>query len=221
MRRPEVLAKTEAPEAAQDVRETPVKEDPSPVQAVGAWALDTETSLARLFSLYESDSAIKALYGEEQAGIVSFRARTGIVRFFQRPFRASLKGLEDSPGGHAVVVGSYGEGFVVSDAAGNPVEVSLEDFEKRFSGGLVWLIPEKVWINRIGLGDEGPMVNWIQDVLADGGYNLVQDGVYGPRTAETIKRFQTDFGVRADGVAGPTTIGLMYQLAKHLPELSD
>ncbi|ACL06817.1 Peptidoglycan-binding domain 1 protein [Desulfatibacillum aliphaticivorans] len=216
-------AKTPEAPAVQPVPEVKKEAPPAsePVRTVGAWALDTETSLAKLFSLYESNPRIKALYGDEQAGIVSFRARAEVVKFFQRPFRASLKGLEDSQGGHAVVVGSFSDGFVVSDAAGNLVEVSLDDFEKRFSGGLVWLIPEKLWINRIGLGDKGPLVNWIQDVLIHGGYSLSKDGVYGPRTSKAIKSFQTDFGIRADGVAGPTTIGLMYQLAQHLPELSD
>lgn len=219
---PMVEASEPEPPAALPVVQMEEKTpEPEPVRTVGAWALDTETSLAKLFSLYESNAGIKALYGDEQAGIVSFRARAEVVKFFQRPFRASLKGLEDSQGGHAVVVGSFSGGFVVSDAAGNPVEVSLDDFEKRFSGGLVWLIPEKLWINRIGLGDKGPLVNWIQDVLIHGGYSLSKDGVYGPRTSQAIKSFQTDFGIRADGVAGPTTIGLMYQLAQHLPELSD
>ncbi|MBI9076451.1 MAG: AAA family ATPase [Desulfatibacillum sp.] len=197
------------------------KPEAPPVLAVGAWALDAETSLARLFILYESDPELQAAYGEEQAGIVSFRARGDIVGFFQRPFRASLKGLDDAQGGHAVVVGSFPGGFLVSDSAGNLVEVSKQDFEERYSGGLVWLIPEKLWINRINTGMKGALVNWIQEVLAEGRYALVQDGVFGPQTARAIKGFQTDFGIRADGVAGPSTIGLMYQLARRLPELSD
>ena len=211
------------PQPKAEVLESPVaeKSQTAPVQAVGSWALDTETSLARLFSLYESDSELKAAYGEEQAGIVSFRAKSDIAGFFQRPFRASLNGLDDSQGGHAVVVGSFSGGFVVSDGAGNPVEVSLQDFEARYSGGLVWLIPEKLWINRVGLGAKGPLVNWMQEVLVDGGYSLAKDGVYGPRTAKAVKRFQSDFGIRADGVAGPSTIGLMYQLSGRLPELSE
>ncbi len=206
-----------APEA-ETPPATPEIQTP-PVQEVGGWSLDAEASLARLFSLYGADQELQTVFKEEQAGIVSFRASGEIIRFFRRPFRASIRGLGNSPGGHAVVQGTLAQGYILSDAAGNMVEVSLPDFEALFSGGLVWLIPEKLWINRISSGMKGPMVTWVQEVLIEAGYVLDQDGVCGPQTSRAIKSFQRDFGMRADGVAGPSTIGLLYQLADRLPEV--
>lgn len=52
----------------------------------------------------------------------------------------------------------------------------------------------------------GDDVKEVQQQLEDVGYGpLTADGVYGPNTASTVKRFQADQGLTADGVVGPKT----------------
>ena len=41
--------------------------------------------------------------------------------------------------------------------------------------------------------------------LADLGYQLPDDGLYGPTTAEQVRQFQRDRRLRSDGVFGPVT----------------
>jgi peptidoglycan hydrolase-like protein with peptidoglycan-binding domain len=48
-------------------------------------------------------------------------------------------------------------------------------------------------------------VTELQQVMTDLGYDGPIDGVYGEATTEGVKKMQTDLGVTADGVYGPTT----------------
>lgn len=54
-------------------------------------------------------------------------------------------------------------------------------------------------------GTSGPDVRDLQTVLAALGYPLRCDGVFGPATADAVRRFQSDRGLTADGVVGPAT----------------
>jgi hypothetical protein len=54
-------------------------------------------------------------------------------------------------------------------------------------------------------GSRGEAVLALQRDLAALGYSLDADGAYGPGTAEAVRRFQTDHGLQADGIAGPQT----------------
>lgn len=176
--------------------------------------LDDEKSLARLFSLYCDDPRLAAVVGPSQPGIVSFRTDVEHVRKFLRPFRAGFFAKDNGPDGHVVVTRVTATGFLVSSLEKYQKEISTQEFEADFSGALVWLIPEKLWASRVYAGMQGPLVQWVQETLDSAGYNLVMDGVYGPRTARAVRFFQKDFGIRADGVAGPSTIRLLYQISQ-------
>ena len=51
------------------------------------------------------------------------------------------------------------------------------------------------------IGSRGAMVKQIQKAL-----HLVQDGIYGPITAEAVRVFQAENGLKVDGVVGPATL---------------
>lgn len=56
----------------------------------------------------------------------------------------------------------------------------------------------------------GADVEQVQRQLEDVGYGpLTVDGVYGPKTADAVKRFQRDQGLTADGIVGPQTRGAL------------
>lgn len=54
-------------------------------------------------------------------------------------------------------------------------------------------------------GSRGESVKWLQYELTSKGYPLAIDGIYGPKTTEMVRKFQTD--VFVDGVVGPDTLG--------------
>ena len=53
-------------------------------------------------------------------------------------------------------------------------------------------------------GSRGESVKWLQWELTDRGYTVAIDGIYGPKTTEAVKSFQSDMFV--DGVVGKLTL---------------
>jgi len=63
-------------------------------------------------------------------------------------------------------------------------------------------------------GDEGEDVEALQNDLAALGYLIETiDGKYGPQMSAAVSAFQADYGLTADGKAGPNTLGLMADIA--------
>jgi 3D (Asp-Asp-Asp) domain-containing protein len=65
------------------------------------------------------------------------------------------------------------------------------------------------------IGDEGEAVAELQKRLHNLGYypaNL--DGIFGPVTERSVRQFQKDEGILADGIAGPQTFGALYSTGK-------
>ena len=54
-------------------------------------------------------------------------------------------------------------------------------------------------------GDSGVAVRELQEALAQRGYSLEVDGVFGPSTEAAVREFQTRQGLEADGIAGLST----------------
>ncbi|MEV0431195.1 D-Ala-D-Ala carboxypeptidase family metallohydrolase [Micromonospora sp. NPDC050495] len=71
------------------------------------------------------------------------------------------------------------------------------------------------WTRNLYQGRSGEDVRQLQIRVAGwAAYgNIVRiDGRYGPETAGAVKRFQSAYGLRADGIAGPQTFAKIYNL---------
>lgn len=60
-------------------------------------------------------------------------------------------------------------------------------------------------------GNEGPDVVELQNELIAAGFNVRVDGDFGDHTDEAVKAFQTQKGLKADGVVGETTWAALLQ----------
>ncbi|MEV8285058.1 MULTISPECIES: D-Ala-D-Ala carboxypeptidase family metallohydrolase [Streptomyces] len=71
------------------------------------------------------------------------------------------------------------------------------------------------WSGTLSQGSSGAAVTQLQIRVAGHAGNgavLAIDGAYGPATAAAVKRFQSAYGLAADGVAGPATFNKIYEL---------
>lgn len=61
--------------------------------------------------------------------------------------------------------------------------------------------------HRFSIGDRGPEVEWIQQRLNIlNGFDVDEDGIFGPATRAAVIEFQRLHGLVADGVVGPKTM---------------
>ena len=81
---------------------------------------------------------------------------------------------------------------------GNHVIMALENGVTRLNP-----YPEPAGSIKKGLSGNG--VKWLQYELAEAGYNVKIDGVFGPKTEDALKDFQKVCRIAIDGVAGPVT----------------
>ncbi|MBY7142791.1 C40 family peptidase [Virgibacillus sp. NKC19-3] len=63
----------------------------------------------------------------------------------------------------------------------------------------------EVSIGLVSTGDRGESVSEVQSTLNDKGYNLNEDGIFGPNTDGAVKDFQEDRGLLVDGIVGSET----------------
>ena len=78
---------------------------------------------------------------------------------------------------------------------------------------LALFTPQVQAAEKLKKGSKGAEVLQLQSALKNLGYSITVDGSYGNGTMNTVKTFQKQHGLKADGVAGVQTLGLLYALA--------
>lgn len=64
---------------------------------------------------------------------------------------------------------------------------------------------DKGYMPTLRKGDRGEAVRNMQSFLTYRGYTLVLDGIFGPKTDEAVKAFQSERNIDVDGIVGPVT----------------
>ncbi len=73
-------------------------------------------------------------------------------------------------------------------------------------------LPEAASARTMKKGSRGADVKTLQTALKDQGfYSGKIDGIYGRKTVNAVKAYQRKNGLKADGVAGPKTLGKLYE----------
>jgi len=97
------------------------------------------------------------------------------------------------------------------------VEARLENLEQEHDGDY-YELGNPLWMpggryNMIRPRDEGSDVVWLQKKLHQlGEYNGAVDGVYSNITRRAVEQFQHRHNLDVDGVVGPQTRSMIYQL---------
>ena len=75
--------------------------------------------------------------------------------------------------------------------------------------------------NYLQIGDRGEKVKEMQKQLEAVGFpcgNTGADGIFGEKTQEAVKKFQEVYGLNADGLAGPATLGKLNEIYMRVPK---
>src|SRR6056297_3353704 len=78
------------------------------------------------------------------------------------------------------------------------------------------LLSANVQAVNIEKGDRGIEVKKVQKLLAELGYNIKTDSIYGYRTREIVKDFQFNNGLSVDGIVGKNTYKLLKKTAEDI-----
>ena len=98
----------------------------------------------------------------------------------------------------------WGAGFRTEDAM--HFEVSDETIRKWHASGEFGQMDVSQPPQALSMGDRGPEVKRLQQMLNDYGAGLVVDGDFGPLTQAAVMSFQAERGLEVDGICGKNTL---------------
>jgi general secretion pathway protein A len=184
-------------------------------QLLARWQVDSDKVSVR------DASRCPAVIG---AGIDCLRGRATLEQLarFDRPLILVLHQEEHQV--HALLQG-VGPTHVRLDIGGERYELARASLSKLWSGEFVavWRLPADVPTASLKRGDAGAGVAWIKDRLAalDGGA-AAESGpaFFDTELEERVRKLQTAYGIKADGIVGPETLFALSALDDSGPRLA-
>ena len=104
-------------------------------------------------------------------------------------------------------------GAMILDRDGKEQHIHRDLLLHHWGNEVSWVCPFMTNGDSLKKGMRGPEVLEMQKMMARIGYDVSPTGVFDESTRHEIKVFQMVFGVKADGIAGPLTRALLYQMA--------
>lgn len=174
--------------------------------------LDERTSLSGLFTLFYERTGINIhAAGGHPLSLDGFELAPEYYVMLKKPFRVSMA---DSPATskYLLIKKTSGDEAVVIDKDGKERNITRDFIIKHWGGEILCAYPSKLGSSILSKGMRGQEILKLQEMLQKIGYIVEPTGVYDPVTIEETKRFQAAFGLSADGIAGPRTRALLYQM---------
>lgn len=221
---PEMIAKPEV-EAAKPENTGAASPEPSNKEA--SLFLSEQAGLAGLFSFRD---AVEREDGDSERevhwGLYMFDAAPEHHIMFKKPFWVRVTSAHDpsvgQPGGQPsspqclLIRQVTADGAVVIDADSKERAVSRDFILTHWAGKVYWVYPYEDREVTLMRGMRGPDVVKLQYALNQIGYTLKPTGRYDEATFREVINFQSDFGLKNDGIVGTRTKGLLYQMTDEL-----
>jgi general secretion pathway protein A len=176
--------------------------------------LDEQKSLSILFSIFYSGKSLDRKNSEDaNLELVSYNIAPEYYITLKKPFRVSTPVID---GGlkYLVIKNTREKGAVAVDAEGREQAVSRDYIIGNWGGSLSWVVASTIKTSTLLAGTTSPEVLELQKMLSNAGYIVNATGTYDQKTFQEIMRFQKDFGLDTDGIAGPRTRALLYQMVE-------
>ena len=149
--------------------------------------------------------------------LVSFDVEPEYHLWFKKPFRMHLSdaALTPSEGPRYLLICEVtAEGAIAVDAEGEERPVTRDFIVGHWGPKLSFFYPSKNKDIYLAKGTDVPDVLAVQKSLKEIGYEVETTGTYDEHTFQGVMKFQGDLGLKADGIAGPRTRALLFQMSK-------
>lgn len=175
--------------------------------------LNEKDSMGALFSLfYNNEKSLNDYKDERALSIVSYSLSPEYYVMLKKPFRINA-GNTSGTSKYLVVIRGNDEGATCRDDRGMKREVTRSFLFEHWGGIVSWIYPYDGKNRLLKKGMKAPPVIKVQESLKKLGYMIDITGIYDDTTFHAIKQFQEDFGLNPDGITGPRTSALLYQMA--------
>ena len=206
-------------EESQDELISPILSDAEPVKVdlpekEPALFLDEKTSVGELFDLFND---MNQGLNRAPLSLVTFDLAPEYYILLKKPFRVQRAG---SSNGNAItplylLIRQVTEGGAVAVDAGGREWLLAREFILRHWGEKVsWVYLDRDKNGNLSKGMGVPEVLSVQKTLKAIGYLVEPTGDYDASTVRAVRAFQKDFGIPVDGVVGPRTRALLFQMTQ-------
>jgi len=177
-------------------------------------SLDEQKSLSILFSMfYGAGKTENQDFDESYPHLVSYNIAPEYFIIFKKPFRV-LMANTDNAAKYLVIKTVDEKGALAIDADGKERPVDRNFIIGNWGGQVSWVYSSPKKASALLRGVSAPEVIELQKILNDMGYIVKTTGVYDQLTYQEIMKFQKEFGLKSDGIAGPRTRALLYQMVR-------
>ena len=176
--------------------------------------LNEQTSLSRLITLFY-ERTVKKRDGTDVTppSLVQFNLDPEYYVILKKPFRVSLAG-STSPNRYLLIRDVRSDMAFAMDSNGNDRIITRDFILRNWGGTVSWLYPQDNLHPLLYKGMRSRSVLELQEILNRIGYMVKLTGIYDESTIQGTMRFQKDFNLSTDGIAGPMTRSLLYQMVQ-------
>ena len=201
---------------------------PSPAAAAGrglagGLLLDEQASLGELFKQFNpKDHGGRKVH----LGLYTFHTDPEYYIMFKKPFRVRVDTATGDLGSgsagfknssqYLLIKEVTADGAVAVGADGDEHLIDKDFILTHWDGEVCWIYPYENSDVSLVRGMSGLPVIKLQRALDEIGYSVKPIGLFDQSTYDQVMRFQRDFSLKADGIVGTRTKGLLYQMSNEL-----